>query len=181
MTKAGFGHSSREAGCGRNHMMVAMSKLSQQLAKKHENSIFDRERGTKGDQEIKPSRIKFQSSCDKKHSPDSKQIQQHFAGSDHNCSVNVCRYIQYFLFFVWVQDRGEHGIYDCNIDCLHINSSHCTSSLNTNFRSSQCYIAGSFLTSLIFFSRFSATRISLISEGWRKNEAVPNYTLCLSE
>lgn len=86
-----------------------------------------------------------------------------------------------FFFFVWVRDRGEHGIYDCYIDCLHINSSHCTSSLNTNFRSSQCYIAGSFLTSLIFFSRFSATRISLISEGWRKNEAVPNYTLCLSE
>lgn len=45
------------------------------------------------------------SSCDEKHSPQSKQITR-LARSDHNFSVNVYGYIQFF--FVRMQDRREH-------------------------------------------------------------------------
>lgn len=59
----------------------------------------------------------------------------HLARSDHNFSVNVYGYIQLF----WMdtgQKRTHCGIKACNINCLHINSSHFISSLDTSCRSS---------------------------------------------
>lgn len=64
-------------------------------------------------------------------------------------------------------------------DHLHLNSWTFTPLLWTPAAEALwCYTASS---SLMHSSRFSATRASLISEGWSKNEAVPNYMLCLSE
>lgn len=76
----------------------------------------------------------YVSSCDEKHSPQSKQV-THLARSDHNFSVNVYGYIQFFFCTNAGQKRTHCSKKACNIERLHINSSHFTSPLDTSCRS----------------------------------------------
>lgn len=101
----------------------------------------------------------------------------HLATSDHNFSVNVHGYT---ICFVWHRTKRTLCTKKpVTTDHLHLNSWTFTPLLWTPAAEALwCYTASS---SLMHSSRFSATRASLISEGWSKNEAVPNYMLCLSE
>lgn len=58
----------------------------------------------------------------------------HLARSDHNIGVNAYGYIQFFCTDTG-QKRTHCGIEACNINHLHMNSCHFTSSLDTSCRS----------------------------------------------
>lgn len=140
MTKAGFGHSSREAGCGRNHRMVDVSKLSQQLAKKHENNTFSRGKGTlKVIRRSNPGELRSSLAVIKTILLTANRSNSILLGlittSVWTCA-GIYNYYYYYYYFCMGTGQRRAQNYDCNIDCLHINSSHCTSSLSTSFRSS---------------------------------------------
>lgn len=137
MTKAGFICFSREAGCCQNHMMVDRAKASQLFTKGMKTTHLGGGRGApKVTWRSNPAETCMCLAVMKSILLRANRSTP-LARSDHNFSVNVYGYTHFFFAGTrGTREQTHCRIKPCNINRLHINSSHFTSSPDTGCSSS---------------------------------------------